>query len=410
MTRSRELLLSLLGEDLRGKAPSAPVRPGEGECEELVALAIRSSLSFQVLQAAARPSANALPSDCVKALVEQVRHTSVHNVLQLRRLQQILRACAEEGIPVILAKGLWLVHQVHRDPAARDSGDIDLLFRPQDMPRFTRVAEALGFEVPADGACLSTHAQSTNEYALRHRDGGSLVDVHWSLTHPSTEAPVDEQLLWDRSELFDLAGVPCRTLNLEDHLLYLCFHAAVHHRFWAVGPRCLHDVAMVVRQPPRPIRWEELVARAEALGWGRAAWLMFALVEEHLGVSVPHPVMQSLHRPTAADDAVRRVALETVFAALDQKSLYRHLARLLAPKPWPERWRELRQLLLPSRVQMTNQFGTSPGTPTWQLHLKRWALKLREWTPDAGALLAGSPAQRQELQRTRQIAQWLAGP
>jgi hypothetical protein len=135
---------------------------------------------------------------------------------------------------------------------------------------------------------------------------------------------------------------------------------------------------------------------------------MFALVEEHLAVPVPAGVMQGLHRDSPGDRQVRQLALEAIFAAREQKSLYRHMARMLAPQPAGKRLAGLRQLLLPSRVQMTNQFGVSPATPTWQLHVKRWTLKLREWTPELGALLLGSRPHREELARTRHIEQWLA--
>lgn len=375
--------------------------------ESVADLAVETALSFQVLQAGDVTGTDQGSTGWAKALGTQIRHTTVRNALQHRRLKDLSAACERKAIPVLLTKGLWLVHCVYRNAAARDSGDIDLLFHPEDMARFTEVARELGYEVPGDGASLSAGAHSTNEFALRHPDGGLLVDVHWSLTNPETETPVDEGLLWERSELVDIAGVPCRTLNLEDHLLYLCFHAAMHHKFWAVGPRCLYDVAMMVRQPPRPIRWDELTARSHALGWGRAAWLMFALVDEHLGVPVPAGVMQALHRESTADQRVRQLAVEQIFAARQQESLYRHMARLLAPGTSGRRLAALRQLLLPSRVQMTNQSGVAPGTPTWQLHVKRWSNKLCDWAPEIGALLVGSRTHRQELSRTRRIQQWL---
>lgn len=368
---------------------------------------METSLSFQVVQAGDLAAAEPGSSGWLKGLRRQIRHTAVRNSLQLGRLKALLGACEREAIPVMLTKGLWLVHCVYRDAAARDSGDIDLLFHPEDMPRFTEVARELGYEVPGDGASLSARAQSTNEFALRHPAGGLLVDVHWSLTNPATEAPVDEGLLWERSEVADIGGVPCRTLNLEDHLLYLCFHAAMHHKFWAVGPRCLYDVAMVVRQPPRPIRWDELARRAHALGWARAAWLLFALVDERLGVPVPAGVMQALHRESTADQGVRQLAVEQIFAARQQETLYRHVARLLAPGTSGRRLAALRQLLLPSRVQMTNQFGVASATPTWRLHVKRWSSKLRDWAPEFGALLVGSRTHREQLSRTRQIQHWL---
>jgi hypothetical protein len=389
-----------------------PQRPIASELQaahwdSVVDLAMEMSLSFQVLQACGFVAHENGSSGWMKALRMQIRHTTVRNALQHWRLKELLEACERKAIPVMLAKGLWLVHCVYQDAAARDSGDIDLLFHPEDMSRFTEVARELGYEVPGDGASLSAGAHSTNEFALRHPDGGLLVDVHWSLTNPETETPVDEGLLWGRAVVVDVGGVPCRTLNLEDHLLYLCFHAAMHHKFWAVGPRCLYDVAMVVRQPPRPIRWDELTARAHALGWGRAAWLMFALVDEHLGVPVPAGVMESLHRESTADQAVRRLAVEQIFAARQQESLYRHMARLLAPGTSGRRLAVLRQLLLPSRVQITNQFGVASATPTWRLHVKRWSNKLHDWVPEIGALLVGSRTHRKELSRTRQIQRWL---
>ncbi|MDP2324928.1 MAG: nucleotidyltransferase family protein, partial [Gammaproteobacteria bacterium] len=206
-------------------------------------MAGETALSFQVLQACDGTATEQGSSGWIEALRMHIRHTTVRNALQHRHLKALLAACERKAIPVLLTKGLWLVHCVYRNAAARDSGDIDLLFHPEDMARFTEVARELGYEVPGDGASLSAGAHSTNEFALRHPDCGLLVDVHWSLTNPVTETPVDEGLLWERSELVDIAGVPCRTPNLEDHLLYLCFHAAMHHKFWAVGPRCLYDVA-----------------------------------------------------------------------------------------------------------------------------------------------------------------------
>lgn len=348
-----------------------------------------------------------LPSESLKTLVAQIRHTIVRNALQKLRLQQLLEACAGKDVPVMLVKGLWLVHCVYGDVAARDSGDIDLLMHPCDVQSFTALAQSLGFEMPVSAASPSADGHAVNEFTLQHSGDGLVIDVHWSLTNPFTESPLDEDLLWERSELADLGGVMCRTLNLEDHLLYLCFHAAVHHRFCDVGPRCLHDVAMVIRKPPRPIRWDGLVGRAHVLGWERAAWLMFSLVEEHLGVPVPARVMQDLHRGSPYDKAVRQRSLEAIFAR-EENSLYRLVARLAAPQP-AGRVTAIRQLLFPPGVHIRNQFGAPAAAATWPLHVRRLARKVVEWAPEVGALLVGSRTHREGLARTLQIERWLAG-
>jgi hypothetical protein len=167
---------------------------------------------------------------------------------------------------------------------------------------------------------------------------------------------------------------------------------------------------MVLRQPPRAIRWDELVTRARELGWQKPAWFMLALVEEHLGVAAPRPAMQALHDARSEDAAVCRSALEAIFAARVQDSLYRHLAHLLAVRSWRQRAWALGRLLVPSRGQMTNQFGVCAGTPTWRLHLRRWRTKAAGLFRTAGGLLLGRGAHRAELARTRRIQGWLTQP
>ena len=105
----------------------------------------------------------------------------------------------------MLLKGLWLVETVYRDIRARSSSDIDLLFRPEDMPRFTQLAKELGFDLPASVADIRDLMPAKNEFSLIHsfNDTQSPIhwDLHWSLSHPLKDRPIDEEKLWDRSEI-----------------------------------------------------------------------------------------------------------------------------------------------------------------------------------------------------------------
>jgi hypothetical protein len=376
----------------------------EALCRALVDRAADARLSFQVLGwLEAGNNLAAAPSECLKKLLSQVREGAARSALQRCHARRIVEGCAQRGIPVILMKGLWLAEQVYRSPGARDACDIDLLLRPVDVPAFAELARELGFAPPQAGTRLEAYAGRTNEFPLQH-GSGVLVDVHWAITHPVTEVAVDEESLWRRSEMVELAGTQCRMLNLEDHLLYLCFHAAVHHQLWALGPRCLCDVAMVLRQPPRAIRWDELVSRANELGWQRAAWLMFVLVREHLGVAAPEDVMRALHPGSSEDAEVCRLALESIFAGQTEGGPHHQLARLLGMPTWRERAGAIRDLIFPSRAQMANQFGTEKSL--WRLHLRRWYTRAHALWATCLTLLT-SPRHRAELSDTGRIQSWL---
>jgi hypothetical protein len=56
----------------------------------------------------------------------------------------MLDAYEAEGIPLLLKKGLWIIKKLYQNMATRLSGDIDILLKPEDMPRCTRLVQRLG--------------------------------------------------------------------------------------------------------------------------------------------------------------------------------------------------------------------------------------------------------------------------
>ncbi|MGB4335863.1 MAG: nucleotidyltransferase family protein [Chromatiaceae bacterium] len=299
---------------------------------------------------------------------------------------------------------------IYRDLKARHSGDIDLLVAPEDMPRFTRLVRTLGFKVPPDIEDIRDITAANHEFTLTHTAAG--FDLHWSLTHPLEEAPVDDASFWRRSEIVTLAEGPCRSLGLEDHLLLLCFHATLHHRFQYVGPRALLDIARVIEQPPRPIDWRDFLARAHDLGWCRGTWLILDLVREHLGVQPPAGVLEGLRPADADDPAIRAAALAAMF--LDQgngQALDHHLVRLVSAATWRESLAILRGRLFPPRRYVASYFGVKIDHPglTW-LYVKRWGMLLKRVTPKVVHLWGGDAGRRAELERTATITAWLRQP
>ena len=410
-----ELLLQILHIDPSLPDPKRLEALRASEWEEFTTEAIRYRLAYQVSEylKAQHTLLTKVPESCMERLSQTVRFTLMYNLQRQAQLRQMQVACEAEGIPFLLMKGLWIVEQLYPTLAARASGDIDILLKSDDMPRFTRLVQRLGFDVPADIADIREIMQDNHEYPLAQPSSACHFDVHWSLTHPLNESPVDEESIWARAEAVMVAGRPCQSLCLEDHLLLLCFHAAVHHRFLYVGPRAMVDIAQAIQTPPRPIQWDEVVGRAHEMGWSRGVWLILDLVRENLGVQPPQASLDALRPDNAEDSSIRKAAMEAMFLDQQHKGVLGvEVVKLFNESSWNARLMHLLRRLFPTPGFIAGYFQVSIHDPRlpWMypwLYVKRWIWILQENLPKLNQLMLSNPTRRDELQRTQTIIRWL---
>jgi Uncharacterised nucleotidyltransferase len=409
-----DLLLQILHADPSLPDPHRFEALSPVEWEEFTTEAIRYRLAFQVSEyiKSQEMLRTKIPESCMERLSQTGRSTLMMNLQRQAQLRQMLTTCEAEGIPFLLMKGLWIVEQLYENLAARSSGDIDILLKPEDMPRFTRLMQRLGYELDPTISDIRDIAPG-NEFPLPTLDGSNRYDVHWSMTHPGNESPIDEDKIWARSGLVTLAGKPCQSLCLEDHVLLLCFHAAIHHRFLYVGPRAMVDIAQAIKTPPRPIQWEELVTRAREMGWSRGVWLMLDLVREHLGVQPPQAILDALRPDNAEDSSIRKAALEAMFMdQAHQDVMGVEVVKLFSQAHWSDRLAHVWKRLFPAPAFIAGHFQLSihdarlPWIYPW-LYVKRWQRILRDNLPKLLRLATRDPEQCSELERSQTILRWL---
>ena len=380
------------------------------EWEELTLTAVEYRLGTQLLQNLNRFGVVLLqiPESARDRLVALTRSNVQRNLVRQFQLRDLANACDDADIPFLIMKGLWLVELAYRDVSMRDSGDIDVLVRADDMPRFTRILSGLGYVLPAGVEDIREVASSRHEFDVVHPKRSTSLDVHWAITS-SHEAPVDEPSFWQRTEQYRLAGRDCLSLGVEDHLLLICFHAAVHHRFLYVGPRALFDVAQVIEKPPRPIDWNEFVNRAKSLGWERGTWLMLELVKVYIGVQPPPSVMNNLRPPGKQDSTVLIAALEAMF--LDQSHVQRldtSLVKLFSEGNWRRRCRWFVNRFFPPPEDVASHFQMKVADDDLLgLRFKRWWFLLRKNLPMLSELLLPNSRRRAELERSMLLHSWL---
>ncbi|HET7234585.1 MAG TPA: nucleotidyltransferase family protein [Longimicrobium sp.] len=230
----------------------------------------------------------------------------VHRALRLAgEARRLLDALGAAGIEALVYKGPALAVQAYGDLSLRSFVDLDLLVRPDDIPRSMTVLAEAGY----DGALAMSPAQERcfrrvdGDYPLVHRQTGTLVELHARVSSLRFGMAIDTDALIRRSRNIPVGGGEVRTLGDDDLLLVLFVHGAKHR--WK--------------------RLEWLAAIAALLGAGRgdvsrvlaeAAELRArrtVLLGLHLAHSLLHaPVSGEVTREIAADDGIQALAAEAV--------------------------------------------------------------------------------------------------
>jgi hypothetical protein len=255
-------------------------------------------------------------------------------------VNRIERALSEANGPVVLLKGAAYVMANLPPARGRLCSDIDLLV-PKD--RLGVVEEALrrhGWE-PAPLSKYHDHYFRNWMHELppmRHRDRGTIVDVHHTIL------PLTDTLRLDPSRLFEdanrLSGSSLHVLGPIDMVLHGGSHLFRNGEF-RFALRDLADMDALIRHfGGAPAFWHQFVARAETLNLRTPAFFSLRYAQRFLATPIPEEVQQAIRswRSARAMVAAMDVLVERALVprTVDRPDAGRALARwLLAHYPIP---------------------------------------------------------------------------
>lgn len=243
----------------------------------------------------------ALPPQARAKLAVTYAGTQHRNAAIAQQLAELLAACAAVDLDAMVLKGGYLAFQLYPDPALRGMSDLDLFFRPGDLPRAEAVLQGLSYqgkhksadEGPGIVKHTSTYKRETagepaatpNPYLSTA--GDRHVDPHGSLEESWFGLRVDVTPgVWERSRRMTLLGQPAFAMASEDLLLHLSVHLVFHLLMGKPSLVQLYDIAFLCQTVP--LDWDALLARSA----GRDA-MPFLYAALHLAVAVfgaPAPV------------------------------------------------------------------------------------------------------------------------
>ena len=148
------------------------------------------------------------------------------NLFLKRQGERILSAFEASGIDVMPLKGVWFSEAYFGHPGARESSDIDLLVRRDDMERAAGLVHELGFEAEDDRQ-IRGHFHTTLTMPLPGSPVPHIAELHWHIMRPETAAIRMEGIWSAAAELPGMRHV--KGLSDDDAFYLICLHGWRHN-------------------------------------------------------------------------------------------------------------------------------------------------------------------------------------
>lgn len=287
----------------------------------------------------------------------------------LAEQQRLAGEFASRSLPLWTLKGPQLGIELYGDLAARQSADLDLLIRPEDLPASDRLLAELGYARAARGPIedfreaqelLYLRIDKLEPSPARPQPSFTFaVDLHQRLVPYAPRDPLAERV---------------RASGWTPELLLLALAAnAVTHRLSRL--KYLLDVAAELRAAAPALDWNALVQAAAELDIAPGIFYVLEFAARLAGVELPESFLRRL-RP--AENERRRAGrilgatpaeLAERGPAFDGPSGARVI--LLCARPGAPRWRILWRLLFPAAWYLRQEQNLEPGAWLLPYYLRR---------------------------------------
>lgn len=296
--------------------------------------------------------ADAVPTELMRRLARRYQ-ANLHKALFLsRELISILDCLDGAGVEAMPYKGLALAEMIYSDIALRQSGDIDLLIRQQDLPRIRQALAPLEFVAHENFSDAQERAylKSGYESAFDAPAGKNLLEVQWAILPRFYTVDFDMGSVFRRAVTTSVAGRAIKSPSLEDLFIILTLHAAKHvwgRLIWLCDLSRMMNLAHV--------DWGQISSQAEELGIARILGLTFLLANRILSAPIPEAAQHLLQNHEIrffADEVRGHIESETEYD-VESAAYFRLMLRL--------REKQLDRLRFLTRLVCT------PGPGEWAL-------------------------------------------
>lgn len=296
-------------------------------------------------------SAENVPADILQCL-RQAYQSNLHKALFLsREMVRILERLSDTRIEVMPYKGLALAESLYGDIALRQSGDIDLLIRAEDLGRIREAVGELGYtpHVSFSKAEEDAYLKSGYECAFDGAAGRNLLEVQWAIQPRFYAVDIETEGLFRRAVDITVAGCAMKTPSPEDLFLILALHAAKHvwgRLIWVC------DLARLSALPS--MNWQWIGGQAKELGVARILRVSLMIAERLLDSPIPADAKACL-----PEDSIGEGLAQEIASCMASDVTFN--TESLAYFRWMVRLRERRA----DRIRFVRRLVFTPGPGEW---------------------------------------------
>lgn len=223
--------------------------------------------------------------------------TTLRNDMVGRTVHVLLRALHTAGVPVLVLKGVALLHTVYKEtPGMRDCVDIDLLLKDPDLNRAHQVLIGLGYTPENDPLGLDDDAYHLPVY---RRQGDPIgVELHFGVARPDTPFRIEVADLLGRARPIFTSGETMLVCSPEDMILHGVLHLSFHKEFVLKPLRQLRDLGGIASK--ESVDWDQVCGLARRYHVERSAYYALRLARVLLQAPIPEHVLSTLCSPIGA--------------------------------------------------------------------------------------------------------------
>jgi hypothetical protein len=260
--------------------------------------------------------ADLMDSVTIANLDRVLRYCTASHLMLCVTLRNVLDVLTQHNIGVVPVKGPVLAAMLCDEIPWRDSCDLDLLVRREDISRAKDVLLAVGYnldsDLPEGEERVLFHWRS--QLVLKRDGPGPALDLHWQLLPSLYPAARHFESVWHRLKSVAFENRNILRLSDEDQLFFLCAHGARHS--WH-SLRLAADVARLIRVRP-DLDWDAVIRAAREPDGGMVLALGLWITSRVLELKLPEPVERCINHAVSGREFAHRLVQRLRTAAQDE--------------------------------------------------------------------------------------------
>ena len=269
---------------------------------------LKTSLHHRVMPLLYQSLKKTCPEEVPEAVLTRLQSyylsNTKRNLRLTARLLEILNLFNDINVPAVPFKGPVLAKSIYGDIGLRQFSDLDILIHPNDALKARNVLMANNYqpELKLDDKQFCIYLKTKEAFTFICDKRNVFLDLHSGLKAGNSSFSIHPNIFNNHLKPVVIEGHKVKSLPVEEMLLYLCIHGALHCWTSLGGISC---VAELVRSNP-DLNYERLTRMVGKAKYERIFLLGLFLAQNFLGADPPQNIKNFLNQ----DPKIKSLATE----------------------------------------------------------------------------------------------------